>query len=123
VTMTHTPATAGVTPRQAFDELLRRKVAALAQHGLSPDAPEEINRAAREDAQLMEAQCRAFADAVDRDGRNLPYGDAIVLAGTAGEIVVPLRDYVDTPVYWHAVAGEVDLIIDGADVMQALNTP
>lgn len=116
--MPDTSQAPAVTRRQAFDELLRRKVAAIAAEEGRPG-----REGATEDAQLMEAQCRAFADAVDRDGRNLAYGDVIVIAGTSGEVVVPLRDYVDTPVYWQSLAGEVELVTDGADVMDALNHP
>lgn len=111
-----------VSPREAFDELLRRKVAALVEHGLSPGAPEEINQAAREDAQVFEAQATAFADAVDRTDAGTPYGDAVVITGSAGVVVVRARDYAATPIYWQSLAGEVDLIIDGADVMRALHT-
>jgi hypothetical protein len=97
------------SPRQVLDELLRRRVEAAAKTD-------------EEGAQLLDAQVRLFADAVDRDGAGIPYGDAVVITGTAGPVVVPLRDYHATPLYWQSCAGEVDLIIDGADVMTALTT-
>jgi hypothetical protein len=116
MTMTHAdPEPAAVTPRQAFDELLRRKVesltlAAAAGHGDT------------ESIQLLDAQCREFADAVDRTGTGVPYGDAVVLFGTSGPVVAHARDYAATPTYWQTLAGEVELIISGADVMQALHS-
>lgn len=127
MTMTHhepDPAPApAVSPRQAFDELLRRRVEAMITpataagpvgHGPVPQAVS--------DAQLFEAQCREFADAVDRTRSGVPYGDAVVVFGTSGPVVAHARDYAATPTYWQTLAGEVELIIHGADVMQALHS-
>jgi 3-polyprenyl-4-hydroxybenzoate decarboxylase len=77
--------------------------------------------AAREEAQLLEAEARSFADAVDRDGKRVPYGSAVVLEGPRGVAVVQARDYADAPIYWHTVVGgSPDRITSGPELMEVL---
>lgn len=77
--------------------------------------------AAMEEAQLLEAEARSFADAVDRDGKRIPYGDAVVLEGPSGLAVVQARDYADAPIYWQTVVGgKPERITRGPELLQVL---
>lgn len=96
-----------ITPRQAFDELARRKVETLG------DTPE---------ARTAAEQCRLFADAVDGSGTGLAYGDAVVLVGDAGTVIAPAREFATTPLYWHAQIGRAQVEIDGNDLMAWLHS-
>lgn len=112
-----------VTPRQAFDELLRRKVEGMTVPAIAAGPVGQGTRSpVVEDAMLLEATYREFADAVDRTGTGVPYGDAVVILGSGGVVVAHARDYADTPAYWQTLAGEVDSIIEGAEVMRTLHT-
>lgn len=104
--------------RAEFDALLARAVIGTVS-GVDPasdDAP-----AAAEEAQLLEAEAREFADAVDRYGQALPYGDAVMLEGSGGVVVVSARTYADAPIYWRTVAGgELDRLIEGPELLEVL---
>jgi hypothetical protein len=107
--------------RAEFDAL----VAAAGEAGRpgrtsGPWTPEEAV-AMTEEADLLEAEAREFADAVDRDGGRVPYTSAVVLEGSAGTVVVSASDYAATPVHWHIVAGgHVDRLIHGAELVAVL---
>jgi hypothetical protein len=122
--------------RLAFDDLLRRRQAAIVDAVPTPatddlsvverDAPQQ----AREVAALLEALARRFADAVDRgnDGRQylrqppIEYVDAVVLSGDAGDLLVEGVEYEASPVYWQAKAGDPDSAIRGRDLDGYLRT-
>src|SRR4051794_8454618 len=118
--------------RIAFDALVQRRYDALVTPviaagpvGQGGPVPPRI-----EQAHLLKALARSFADEVDRanDGRQylrqhpLDYVDAVVLTGTAGALVVDSAEYETSPVYWQAHAGEVDSIIQGRDLDGYLRT-
>lgn len=112
-----------VSPRQAFDELLRRRVEAMTAPAIAAGpvgqgTPSPVVLAADE----MAHHYRTFADAVDATGTGVPYEDAVVIVGDAGTVVAHARDYADTPIYWQTLAGEVEAIITGAQVMRNLHT-
>lgn len=117
------PARRPVSPRQAFDELLRRKVDGMMNPAIAAGPVGQGKPSPRvEEAEHLLATYREFADAVDRTDSDLPYGDAVVILGSGGVVVCTGRDYATTPIYWESLAGEVDLIIDGGLVMQTLHT-
>jgi hypothetical protein len=69
---------------------------------------------------LVNAEAREFADAVDRDSKHLDYGDAVVLEGANGIVVVSARDYASAPIYWRTVAGDLDRLIEGTELIPML---
>lgn len=91
--------------RDEFDTLLAAATASI------PD-PEE--RA------LVNAEAREFADAVDRDGKRIDYGAAVVLEGSNGVAVVPAADYATAPIYWRTVAGDLDRLLEGTELIPML---
>lgn len=91
--------------RADFDALLATASAAI---------PDPADRA------VLNAEAREFADAVDRSDRDLDYGDAVVLEGSQGIVVVPARDYHHAPIYWQTVAGHLDRLVDGTVLIPAL---
>jgi hypothetical protein len=107
--------------RLEFDDLSTRRQVALNDAGR------------REDALLVEALARDFADAVDRDnstrgilraGVAVEYVDAVVLTGSAGALVVDAVDYDDAPVYWRSRVGfdTGQTVIRGRDLDGYLRT-
>ena len=107
--------------REEFDALLAAAVAAIrpAPTG-GPWTPEEVT-AMTEEAQLLDAEATAFADAVDRDAKRIPYGSAVVLEGPRGIAVVQAADYTKTITYWWTVVGgKPDRIVSGPELMQVL---
>lgn len=105
--------------RAAFDALVQRKAMALVDGGVGSD---EAFREANQEAKLLEAQAREFADAVDRNGK-LSYEEAVVIIGDSGVVVVDAEDYRREPVYWEAHAGKVDSLILGPLLVAALREP
>lgn len=104
--------------RAELDALIDAALVAIV-HGVDPLSDDAT--AAREEAQLLEADARSFADAVDRDGKRIPYGSAVVLEGPRGVAVVQARDYGDAPVYWHTVVGGgPDRVTSGPELMEVL---
>lgn len=109
--------------RADFDSLLAARVGALITDAES--APEEQRERLLDDAALLEALAREFADAVDRaEHRGIPYDGAVVLYGSAGPITVPEADYRAQPIYWRVIAsgghGRLDRIDSGADLVRYL---
>lgn len=124
-TFARPPAPHDRTParREALDGLLTRRVEALSARK-SPPVPSD-------DLALLRGIVEGFAEAVDREnssrgilrvGVPIEYVDAVVLHGTAGELVVEAPDYDAAPVYWQSRAGEVDSILHGADLDAYLRT-
>jgi hypothetical protein len=124
-TYTRPPQPTDRTPerRRALDALLARRVEALQARTNPPVSSDELA--------LLAAIVESFAEAVDRDnssrgilrvGVATEYVDAVVLCGSAGELVVEAPDYDGAPVYWQARAGEVDSIVHGADLDAYLRT-
>jgi hypothetical protein len=119
-TFTRPPATdtGETTRRQAFDALLDRRDQAL--------------RSAREHdaADLISALVRGFVESVERANssrallrqRPVEYVDAVVVEGSAGQLVVESIDYDSAPVYWQSRAGEVTSVVHGADLDAYLRT-
>ncbi len=101
--------------REEFDALVQRRVLAIVN--AVPARPIDQRRRATEEAQLLEAAASEFADAVDRSGKELPYEEAVVLAGGAGPVVVTDEEWKATPAYWEALAagaaGQVDTLTQG----------
>lgn len=112
-----------ITPRQAFNELLRRKVDGLIGPVIASGPVGQGPQSQRvADARLAESQSRAFADAVDDLGPTIPYGDAVVILGSTGPIVTTGREFDATPAYWLTMAGEDTAVVDGADLMHWLHS-
>jgi hypothetical protein len=103
--------------RDEYDALVDRVIHAIID-GVDPESDDAV--AAREEAQLLEAEARAFADAVDRSGKRLDYGEAVMLEGDHGVVVVAARDYADAPIYWRTVAGDLDQLILGPELIEQL---
>lgn len=119
--------------RDELDTLIKAACAAVAAD-VKPTVtggPDEDQHAAEaaEEAQLLDAEARSFADAVDRDGKRVPYGSAVVLEGTSGVAVVAAADYATAPLYWQTVVGRPDRITQGPELIHVLqaaanrNTP
>lgn len=109
--------------RASFDALVQRRCAALAEAapGSSSDlADAERRREAEQEAELLDASAREFADAVDRRGDEMPYEDAVVITGTSGVVTVSAEEYRREPVYWEARAGEVHSLTLGPLLVAAL---
>jgi hypothetical protein len=109
--------------RAGFDALVQRRVMALATS--APERPANVRRERQQEAQLLEAAATSFADAVDRselrnNGQPVPYGEAVVITGDAGVVVVRSADYRREPIYWEALAGEVDSLTRGPDLLADL---
>jgi hypothetical protein len=108
--------------REGFDALVQAKCLDLA-NAAPPSNPEDPATAAEardamQEAQLLEAAAREFADAVDRSGTGTPYEEAVVLTGSSGVVVVTAEEWRASPVYWEAKAGKVDSVAQG-DVLVA----
>ncbi len=111
--------------RAAFDALVQRRTMALATS--KPERPAIARREVQQQAQLLEAVAREFADAVDRSGLRdngapVAYEDAVVITGTGGVVVVRFADYLREPVYWESRAGEVDSLTRGPDLLADLRS-
>jgi hypothetical protein len=111
--------------RAEFDALLSAAVKA-ALGDLPADNPTSsealsLRHDATEEVRLLEAEAIEFADAVDRDGKHIPYGTAVVVEGSAGTVVTTAADYVATPVYWQIMAGgKVDRVVEGPELLAVL---
>lgn len=103
--------------RDEFDALAAAAASAIVA---AVDPASDDAAAAREEAQLLEAQSREFADAVDRNTKRIDYAAAVVLEGTNGIAVVTLADYGDAPAYWRTVAGRLDRLTFGDELVQGL---
>jgi hypothetical protein len=111
--------------REEFDALLSSALDAMTQAAPSPAHSDPAAAAAGHDAiqevQLLEAEARSFADAVDRDAKRVPYGSAVVLEGPRGVTVVQARDYAGAPIYWNkVVGGKPDRITSGPELLEVL---
>lgn len=111
--------------RAEFDALLAAAVKAsldaLPKVNPKDSTALSLRHEATAEVQLLEAEALAFADAVDRDGKRLPYGDAVVLEGASGVVVCSVRDYEATPVYFRSLAGgEVDRLVKGTELLPVL---
>jgi hypothetical protein len=112
--------------REEFDALLDTALAAMTKAApvANPEDPATYAelKDALEEAQLLEAEARAFADAVDRvaPAQRLPYESAAVLEGSQGVAVVALKDFDSAPIYWRSVAGRLDRLIFGDQLLTAL---
>jgi hypothetical protein len=105
--------------RDEFDALAAEAVRVLAA-GAADGAPGQDN--VLEAAQLLDAEAREFADAVDRDAKRIPYGSAVVLEGPRGVAVVQAAEYVKTVSYWWTVVGgKPDRIVRGPDLLERLS--
>lgn len=110
--------------RDEFDALLSAAVKASlgALPGGNPkDAAALTERhAATEEVRLLEAEAIEFADAVDRDGKRIDYGSAVVLEG-ATVVVCSAADYEATPLYFRAIAGgKIDRLVKGPELLPVL---
>lgn len=111
--------------RDEFDALLSAAVKASldslpADNPTSAEALSQRHDATQE-VQLLEAEALEFADAVDRDGKRIDYGSAVVLEGTSGVVVVSAADYDATPDYWRICAGaHLDRVIRGTELIPVL---
>jgi hypothetical protein len=94
-----------------------------------PPAPEPIDWEAKvmdlaarsRPHRQAQAEARSFADAVDRDAKRIPYGDAVVLEGPHGVAVVQAQDYSKTVTYWWTVVGgKPDRVTSGPELMEVL---
>jgi hypothetical protein len=104
--------------RAELDALIDAALVAIV-NGVDPLSDDAT--AAREEAQLLEAEARSFADAVDRDAKRIPYGDAVVLEGPHGVAVVQAQDYSKTVTYWWTVVGgKPDRVTSGPELMEVL---
>lgn len=104
--------------RDEFDALLAAAVLDIVS-GVDPESDDAA--AAAEEAALLEAEAREFADAVDRHTLRIDYGSAVVLEGSSGVVVVQARTYSDAPIYWRTVAGgHLDRFVDGTELIPAL---
>lgn len=103
--------------RAEFDALVDAAITAIVV-GVDPDSDDAA--AAREEAQLLQAEAESFADAVDRDAKRVPYGSATVLEGSQGVAVVLARDYTAAPIYWQTVVGRVDRLTQGPQLLEVL---
>lgn len=111
--------------RDEFDALLEAAV-----RGVMASAPVPLGAsstadsdAAREEAALLEAEAREFADAVDRDGKRVDYGAAVLLEGARGQVVVSAADFDRCPGYWRTVAGgagHLDRLVEGTELIPVL---
>jgi hypothetical protein len=111
--------------RAEFDALLSSALEAMAAAAPPPahedPAAAALDRAAMEEVQLLEAEARSFADAVDRDAKRVPYDSAVVLEGPRGVTVVQARDYAGAPIYWNTVVGgKPDRITSGPELLEVL---
>jgi hypothetical protein len=134
-TFTRPPATdTGETARrQAFEQLTERRIAALVQPVVASgpvgmdDAPPHPRV---EQAQLLRALVDGFVEAVERTNSSrallrqqpLDYVDAVLLDGSAGQLVADAVEYDAAPVYWQSRAGEVEQLVHGADLDAYLRT-
>jgi hypothetical protein len=75
---------------------------------------------ATEEVRLLQAEAIEFADAVDRDGKRIPYGSAVVLEGQAGVTVTTEADYAATPIFWRSTVGKPDRVVHGAMLVAVL---
>lgn len=108
--------------RQEFDRLLTgrlNKIAAV------PFATPEAEREAMEEAQLLDADGREFADAVDRanaDSTKPPvaYERAVLVEGGGLTLVVTDDEWRDTPDYWLARVGKAERIVEGPKLVAHL---
>lgn len=103
--------------RAELDALIDTAVTATVA-AVDPDSDDAAS--AREEAQLLEAEARSFADAVDRDGKRIPYAEAVMLEGERGVSVVDARTFDEAPLYWRTVVGRPDAVIRGDELIPAL---
>lgn len=103
--------------RDELDTLIDAAIMGLIG-GVDPASDDAV--AVREEAQLLEAEARSFADAVDRDGKRIDYGAAVVLEGPNGIAVVDAAAFHSTPLYWRTVVGRPDRITEGTALLPAL---
>jgi hypothetical protein len=109
--------------RDQFDALLAAAVKASLD-ALPHTNPTDLadRHAATDEVRLLEAEALSFADAVDRDGHRIDYGNAVVLEGPAGTVVTTAADYAASPLYWRILAGtEVDRLTDGTQLLPVLH--
>lgn len=105
--------------RDEFDALVAAACAAIIRPFSLGDGGADAHDSQGE-AQLLDAEAREFADAVDRDGHRIDYGEAVMLEGSNGVVVVEARKYHDAPIYWRTVAGKVDRLVDGTELLPVL---
>jgi hypothetical protein len=111
--------------RAEFDALLAAAVKASLD-GLPAENPRDtaalsLRHEATEEVRLLEAEAIEFADAVDRDGKRIPYGSAVVLEGPGGVVVTTAAEYALTPTYWLVlVGGKADRLISGPELLPVL---
>lgn len=120
--------------RTDLDALLMTRVRAMLA-GTDPikGLPTEAERqTAHDDAQIVDAQVRHFAEQVDRENDErqriagaghpvLAYGEAVLIEGERGPVVVAQADYDATPAYWQATAGgHIETLMHGADLLALL---
>jgi hypothetical protein len=102
-----------VAVKASLDGLPRTNPADAAALAERHDATEEVR--------LLQAEAIEFADAVDRDGKRIPYGSAVVLEGPGGVVVCTAADYAATPTYWRVLAGgTVDRLVKGTELLHVL---
>lgn len=113
-----TPDTGEQTRRQALEGLITRRTTDLDANGHT------------QQANLARELSREFAEAVERANSSrallrqqpIEYVDAVLLDGSAGQLVVDAVEYDAAPVYAQSRVGEVDRILHGADLDAYLRT-
>jgi hypothetical protein len=110
--------------REEYDALLsaavKASLAALPVENPRDSVALSLRHEATEEVRLLEAEAIEFADAVDRDGKRIPYGSAVVLEGEAGVTVTTEADYAATPIFWRSTVGKVDRVVHGAMLVTVL---
>lgn len=112
------PETGETARRQAFEQLLDARATYL-------DALPDL-----EATNLLRALVREFVEAVERTNSSrallrqapIEYVDAVLLDGSAGQLVVDAVEYDAAPVYAQSRVGEVDRVLHGADLDAYLRT-
>jgi hypothetical protein len=113
-----------VVTRAEFDALLAEAVRRISA-SVTPDPADPASLAEQRDAiqeaQLLDAEAREFADAVDRSGKGIGYGAAVFIEGANGTVVITAREFEATPGYWRTVAGRPDREVRGPELLRVLH--